>query len=394
MAHTLTRRTALVGALATPFLATRAEARSFGEFVSSLRSAATGAGVSSATFERAFRGVEPNPRVVQLASRQPEFRKTIGDYVDLRASNKRVTNGRAAFAEHRATFAAVEQRYGVPGDVICSIWGNETSYGSFKGDHYVIQAMATLAHAGRRVDFFRRELIAALRILEAGDIQPQAMMGSWAGAMGYVQFMPSSFLAFAVDFTGDGRRDIWTSVPDAMGSAANYLRRNGWTPGVPWGFEVNAPGIAGNRASAKAISAWAADGVTRVGGGSMGSGAQARLWKPGGESGPHLLVTSNFNVIKRYNNADSYALAVGHLADRIRGQNRFQRPWPPGEGGLVHSEREEIQRRLNALGFDLGDPDGIIGEKSQNAIRQMQGRWGVAQTGQADREVFRRLTGR
>jgi membrane-bound lytic murein transglycosylase B len=389
----LDRRTLVLGAaaLAAPLTVRRAEAATFAGFVEGLWPQAAAAGVSRGTFDRAFQGVQPNPRVIELSQRQPEFRKTLGDYVDLRTSNKRVTNGRAAFGEHRATFAAVERHFGVPGEIVCSIWGNETAYGSFKGEHYVIQAMATLAHAGRRSDFFRSEVIAALRILQAGDVPPQAMLGSWAGAMGYVQFMPSSFLRFAVDFSGDGRRDIWHSVPDAMGSAANYLVRNGWTAGVPWGFEVHAPGLPGNRGSRQTIGAWAAQGVTRVSGGPMAGGATAVLWKPAGEAGPHLLLTSNFNVIKRYNNADSYALAVAHLGDRIKGAGRFSKPWPPGEGGLVHAEREEIQRRLNALGFDLGDPDGILGDKSKAAVRSMQSRFGMEPSGEADKAFLERL---
>jgi membrane-bound lytic murein transglycosylase B len=390
---TLSRRAALAGiaTLATPGLVGPAEAQSFESFVAGLWPAASSAGVSRATFDRAFSGVQPNPRVIELSQRQPEFRRTLGDYVDVRASNKRVTNGRAAIREHAATFQAVQSRYGVPGEIVCSIWGNETSYGTSRGEHYVIQAMATLAAAGRRADFFRRELIAALRILQSGDTTPQNMIGSWAGAMGHVQFMPTSFHAFAVDFTGDGRRDIWTSIPDAMGSAANYLRRNGWQPGVPWGMEVHAPGLPGNRGQRKSFDGWAASGVRRIGEGTLAGGAEATLWKPAGEGGPHLLLTSNFNVIKRYNNADSYALAVAHLGDRIRGAGRFSKPWPPGEGGLTHADREEIQTRLNRLGFDLGDVDGILGEKSKQAVRTMQGRFGMPQTGEADRAFLERL---
>ncbi|PTM55029.1 lytic murein transglycosylase [Phreatobacter oligotrophus] len=390
---TLSRRAALAGlaTLATPGLVGPAEAQSFESFVAGLWPAASSAGVSRATFDRAFSGVQPNPRVIELSQRQPEFRRTLGDYVDVRASNKRVTNGRAAIREHAATFQAVQSRYGVPGEIVCSIWGNETSYGTSRGEHYVIQAMATLAAAGRRADFFRRELIAALRILQSGDTTPQNMIGSWAGAMGHVQFMPTSFHAFAVDFTGDGRRDIWTSIPDAMGSAANYLRRNGWQPGVPWGMEVHAPGLPGNRGQRKSFDGWAASGVRRIGEGSLVGGAEATLWKPAGEGGPHLLLTSNFNVIKRYNNADSYALAVAHLGDRIRGAGRFSKPWPPGEGGLTHADREEIQTRLNRLGFDLGDVDGILGDKSKQAVRTMQGRFGMPQTGEADRAFLERL---
>ena len=390
---TLSRRAALasLATLATPGLVGPAEAQSFESFVAGLWPAASSAGVSRATFDRAFSGVQPNPRVIELSQRQPEFRSTLGDYVDVRASNKRVTNGRAAIREHAATFQAVQSRYGVPGEIVCSIWGNETSYGTSRGEHYVIQAMATLAAAGRRADFFRRELIAALRILQSGDTTPQNMIGSWAGAMGHVQFMPTSFHAFAVDFTGDGRRDIWTSIPDAMGSAANYLRRNGWQPGVPWGMEVHAPGLPGNRGQRKSFDGWAASGVRRIGEGSLAGGAEATLWKPAGEGGPHLLLTSNFNVIKRYNNADSYALAVAHLGDRIRGAGRFSKPWPPGEGGLTHADREEIQTRLNRLGFDLGDVDGILGDKSKQAVRTMQGRFGMPQTGEADRAFLERL---
>ena len=390
---TLSRRAALAGiaTLATPGLVGPAEAQSFESFVAGLWPAASSAGVSRATFDRAFSGVQPNPRVIELSQRQPEFRRTLGDYVDVRASNKRVTNGRAAIREHAATFQAVQSRYGVPGEIVCSIWGNETSYGTSRGEHYVIQAMATLAAAGRRADFFRRELIAALRILQSGDTTPQNMIGSLAWAMGHVQFMPTSFHAFAVDFTGDGRRDIWTSIPDAMGSAANYLRRNGWQPGVPWGMEVHAPGLPGNRGQRKSFDGWAASGVRRIGEGSLAGGAEATLWKPAGEGGPHLLLTSNFNVIKRYNNADSYALAVAHLGDRIRGAGRFSKPWPPGEGGLTHADREEIQTRLNRLGFDLGDVDGILGDKSKQAVRTMQGRFGMPQTGEADRAFLERL---
>jgi len=390
---TLSRRAALasLATLATPGLVGPAEAQSFESFVAGLWPAASSAGVSRATFDRAFSGVQPNPRVIELSQRQPEFRRTLGDYVDVRASNKRVTNGRAAIREHAATFQAVQSRYVVPGEIVCSIWGNETSYGTSRGEHYVIQAMATLAAAGRRADFFRRELIAALRILQSGDTTPQNMIGSWAGAMGHVQFMPTSFHAFAVDFTGDGRRDIWTSIPDAMGSAANYLRRNGWQPGVPWGMEVHAPGLPGNRGQRKSFDGWAASGVRRIGEGSLAGGAEATLWKPAGEGGPHLLLTSNFNVIKRYNNADSYALAVAHLGDRIRGAGRFSKPWPPGEGGLTHADREEIQTRLNRLGFDLGDVDGILGDKSKQAVRTMQGRFGMPQTGEADRAFLERL---
>jgi len=388
----ITRREGLALAAGLTLAPLPARAGDFDDFLADVGAEARRRGVSARTLSAAFAGVSPDPKVIELSNRQPEYKDTIGDYVDRRVSLKRVTNGRAAFAKWQSTFQEVEARYGVPGSIVAGVWGMETSYGTSMGDHYIIRALATLAYQGRRRDYFRSELINALAILEAGDVEPAAMKGSWAGAMGHTQFMPSSFLKLAVDFDGDGRRDIWNDIPDALGSAGHYLRKAGWTPGVPWGFEVTG-GSAGRypRSVKKSLSEWASLGLSRPGGGAIAGSAAASLWQPMEEGGPTLLITSNFGVIKRYNNADSYALGVAHLGDRIRGGQPFSKPWPAGPDGVTQAHREEIQRRLNAMGFDLGEPDGLIGDKTKAAIAQVQGRFGMEQDGKPSLELLQRL---
>ncbi len=332
-----TRRTftALLGTslVAAPAVLRPAQAAGFGGFTEAIWSEARGKGVSRATFEAAFASVSPDPKVIELSNRQPEFKDTIADYVDRRVSLKRVTNGRAAFAEWRSTLDDIAARSGVPAHIVCSIWGMETAYGTARGDHYVIRALATLAYQGRRAAFFRSELLEALQILQAGDVKPARMLGSWAGAMGHTQFMPSSFRRFAVDYDRDGRRDVWDSIPDALGSAANYLRLAKWQAGVPWGYEVVLPGSMSAsqypRSQRRSLSSWASLGLRRPNGAAISGEAEATLWQPMQGEGPVLLITSNFSVIKRYNNADSYALAVGHLGDRIRANGASPCPGLP-----------------------------------------------------------------
>ena len=383
------------GLLAAPVLSRPAEASGFSGFAEAIWSEARAKGVSRATFEAAFANVSPDPKVIELSNRQPEFKDTIADYVDRRVSLKRVTNGRAAFAEWRSTLDDIAARSGVPAHIVCSIWGMETAYGTARGDHYVIRALATLAFQGRRAAFFRSELLEALQVLQAGDVKPARMVGSWAGAMGHTQFMPSSFRRFAVDYDRDGRRDVWDSIPDALGSAANYLRLAKWQAGVPWGFEVVLPGSVSvsnhPRSQRRSLSEWASLGLRRPGGGAISGEAGASLWQPMPGAGPVLLITANFAVIKRYNNADSYALAVGHLGDRIRGDRGFSVPWPPNETGLMQADREEIQRLLNQRGFDVGEPDGLIGDKTKAAIRQMQQRLNMDPTGEPSPAFLNRL---
>ncbi|HVV95390.1 MAG TPA: lytic murein transglycosylase [Hyphomicrobiales bacterium] len=303
----------------------------FDGFVRGLWPEAAARGVSAQTFSRAFAGVTPDPDVLAKSRRQPEFTETTQEYLAKRVSDARIARGRAMAAAWRPTLDAIERTFGVDRYIVLSIWGNETNFGQKLGGHSVIRALATLAYEGDHRRYFRRELLVALKILQAGHVSPAAMIGSWAGAMGNPQFMPSSFEAYAVDFTGDGRRDIWGSVPDSLASAANYLRRKGWQSGKTWGYEVVLPpGVAARRGKSETLAAWSRMGVRRPGGEAFPRpDDRAELILVAGRSGPAFLVLKNFFVIKRYNASTNYALAVGHLADRIRGGGPFATPWPP-----------------------------------------------------------------
>jgi membrane-bound lytic murein transglycosylase B len=354
----------------------QSEAR-FNAFVAQLRPQALKAGVSAAVFDRAFRGLGPDQEAIEKSQYQPEFRTTIAQYVDTRVSDTRINAGRQAYEQWRDTVTKLERQTGVDRYVILSVWGIETNYGASMGNHNVIAALATLACCtNRRPDFFRKELIGALQILQQGHVAPENMLGSWAGAMGHTQFMPTSFKSYAADFNGDGKRDIWTSIPDALASTANYLKRHGWQGGVRWGYEV-APGTS-RRIDGEALPA-----------------AASKRFTPAGPNGPTFMLTSNFRVIKRYNNADSYALSVAHLADRIRGAGPIATPWPNHDKPLDEQERLELQALLARKGFDLGEPDGKIGPATRDAIMSYQQRQGLAPDGYAGLSLLRRLrTGR
>ncbi|MEX0371043.1 MAG: lytic transglycosylase domain-containing protein, partial [Tateyamaria sp.] len=324
----LTRRTALLGLGALSLAACGATApaprssngtslppdlrptanAAYDTWVASFRTRAVAQGISQSTLDAAFRGTGYLPGVVRRDRNQTEFTRTLEDYLSIAASDERVSKGRAAFARHRATLNAVEARYGVPANIVCAIWGLESFFGERRGDVPVISATSTLAFDGRRGAFFEQQLVAALRILLSGDVSPANLKGSWAGAMGHTQFIPTSYQAFAVDFTGDGRRDIWSDDPtDSLASTAAYLDRNGWTSGVGWGREVT--------------------------GSASGAVIQPQ---PGG---PRFAITSNFRVIKRYNNSDAYAIGVGHLADRIAGGGPLRGTFPPDRYGLTKDDR-------------------------------------------------------
>jgi len=322
-------------------------------WVAAFRPRALAAGISPATFDEAFRGAGFLPGVIERDRNQTEFTRTLEDYLAIAASDKRVTNGQAALRRHGPTLAAIEERYGVEPEVVVAIWGLESSYGERRGTIEVISALSTLAYEGRRGSFFESQLIAAHKIIQNGDIGPNAMTGSWAGAMGHTQFIPTSYRAYAVDFTGDGRRDIWSDDPtDALASAAAYLSRSGWTRGLRWGGEVGVPGT-----------------------------PQGRVIQPQA-GGPRFSVTSNFNVIKRYNNSDSYAIGVGHLSDRIAGRGPLQGAFPPDAAGMTIDDRKELQQRLTSAGFDTGGSDGVIGPDTRAAISGYQARAGLAVTGE------------
>ena len=318
-----------LAALAGPARAA-AEAGTFPAFVRSLWPEAHAHGVSRATFDAAFLGVSPDPAVIEKTRSQAEFRKTVGAYLETAVSDKRIALGREKYAAFSRWLAKAEERFGVDRYVIMGVWGLETKYGTYTGNDYVIRSLATLAHAHYRGNYFRQELIKALVILQEGHIDPAHMLGSWAGAMGQTQFMPSNFKPYAVDFENHGRRDIWTSVPDAVGSTANFLRKHGWVPGETWGYEVILPSGAPEGAPEhyRPFAEWAERGLRRADGGEMPRQGRAALLRPAGAAGPAFLVTPNFKVIKSYNNSTSYALGVCLLGDRIAGWGPLKGRWP------------------------------------------------------------------
>ncbi|UYN98397.1 MAG: lytic murein transglycosylase [Devosia sp.] len=356
------------------------------DFVRGLWPEAQQAGVSRQAFEAAFAGYNPIPQVMELTRKQPEFTQTVQQYVEKRVTAAQASKGQSMRGEWAQTLAATQQRYGVQSEVVLAIWGMETNFGGFMGGNNTIHALATLTQNNYRADFFRKELVTALRIVSDGHINAGSMVGSWAGAMGHTQFMPSSFMRYAVDFNGDGRKDIWNSVPDALGSTANYLNSFGWRPGETWGYEIKLPSgfnFAAARDMGKAsLGQWQQMGITRVSGRPFPRpGDVARLYMPAGARGPAFLLLPNFDVIKRYNNSDSYALAVGHLADRILGGGGFATPWPAGDYALSKAQRTELQSLLNRAGFDTGTPDGVVGPKTRAAVLAFQQRSGLPADG-------------
>lgn len=356
----------------------RADA-SFQRFVDSFQDDARRAGVSRDTYRRAFDGVGPDAEVLKRAEHQPEFTKPIWEYLDSAVSKTRIDNGREMLRKYGGVLARLEERYGVDKHVILAIWGMETAYGSYKGDKYTIQALATLAWSGSRQSFGRQQLLAALKILQNGDTTPKHMIGSWAGAMGHTQFIPTTYQSYAVDYDGDGRRDIWDTIPDALASTANYLKVSNWRPGETWGYEVELPRNfdyeLASTSTVKTLGDWTRLGVRRAYGKSFPRpDDQASIILPAGAHGPAFAVLNNFRSILRYNNATSYGLAVGHLADRIRNPNfpGFARPWPKDYKPLSRDQRFELQQLLARGGFLKGEVDGIIGSGTRGSIRAFQ----------------------
>jgi lytic murein transglycosylase len=357
----------------------------FEKFVASLWPLAEQRGVKRSTFDRAFAGVSFDPKVVAMTTAQPEFVRPIWDYVAGAVSPDRVERGRKKADAASAWLAKAEQTYGVDQAVILGVWGLETDYGGFVGSNSIIRALATLASIHFQGDYFRDELLSALVILEEGDIAPSLMRGSWAGAMGQTQFMPSSYLAYAVDFEGHGRRDIWTSEADALGSTANYLAKHGWTTGLPWGFEVRLPSdfvlTNADSTSPAPFSAFAARGVERADGSPWPESGEGRLMILAGLKGPVFLVTSNFDVIKTYNDSTAYALSVALLGDAVTGGRPLLAQWPTHDPQLSEAEVRRLQARLRTLGYDAGKVDGRIGDQLRTAVRAFQERHGLAPDG-------------
>lgn len=353
-------------------------------------------GISKPILDKAFRGVQYNPDVVRRDRNQSEFTKTLWEYLDSAASDSRVKNGKAALRNQRRVLEAIERQFGVDKEIVVAVWGLESAYGAVRGDVPVIEALATLAFDGRRGRFFEQQLFAALKILQNGDTIPKRMVGSWAGAMGHTQFIPTSYLSFAVDFTGDGKRDIWADNPaDALASTAAYLKRSGWVKGQPWGVEVTLPPgfnyALANRRIKKMPSDWATLGVKGLDGRSVKNHGQASLLLPAGHRGAAFLIFRNFDAIERYNTADAYVIGVGHLSDRIKGGGKIKARWPREDRALTFSERKELQRRLTAAGFDTVKIDGKIGPLTIDAVRAFQRSEGLEPDGYASLAILKRL---
>lgn len=371
----------------------------FQRWIGGFRSRALADGISAGTFDRAFDGVQYNTYVIEKDRNQSEFTKTIWEYLDSAASDTRIKNGIEALGKHRKTLEAVEAKFGVDKEVVAAVWGLESAYGSYRGSNDIVESLATLAFDGRRGAFFEQQLMAALKILQNGDTSPRQMTGSWAGAMGHTQFIPTSYLDYAVDFTGDGRRDIWGDDPtDALASTAAYLARFGWVKGQPWGVEVTVPSefdyALANRKITKLPSQWAAMGVLDTRGAAVPDHGPAAVLLPAGAEGAAFLIFKNFSVIERYNTADAYVIGVGHLSDRIRGGAAIQASWPRQDRALLFAERQEMQQRLTGAGFDTQGVDGKIGPLTIDAVRAYQRTVGMAPDGYASLNILQKLRNR
>jgi lytic murein transglycosylase len=367
----------------------------FAQWVAAFRASARAEGINEATLRMAFDNVQYLPRVIELDRSQPEFTRTVWDYLDNTVSPQRVALGQDKLLQVRTEADAAARRYGVPPSIVVAIWGMESNYGGNYGSTPTIDALATLGFEGRREDWARRELLAALKILEKGDIDRGHMIGSWAGAMGQTQFLPSNFLAYAVDADGDGRRDIWGSMADVTASTANFLSRSGWQADKPWGVEVRLPaGFDYGRADTsvrQSSGQWAAEGVRTMDGRPLPEFADGTILLPAGFRGPAFLLGSNFRAILRYNNSTSYALAVGLLSQRLTGGPDVQAPWPRDLGVLSRSQLLEMQTALNQRGFASGMPDGVMGPATRDGIRRYQRSVGLPADGYPTAELLLRL---
>jgi membrane-bound lytic murein transglycosylase B len=378
--------------------AIRTAAANFPQCLERLWPEAARRGISRQTFDAQTRGLTPDLKIMDLMDAQPEFTKAFWEYLDLLVSEDRIARGRELLQQYRAEFDAMERAYGVDRHVITAIWGIESKYSTMAGDRPVVRSTATLACIGRRQDYFRNEFFAILELLNRGDVTAEMAKGSWAGAFGPTQFMPTVYKTYAVDADGDGRRDVTASIPDLLASTANYFRKHGWETGQTWGYEVVIPQnfnfMHADRAIVKTIHEWERLGITRAGGKGFPRGSdRAFLMVPAGSQGPGFLMLNNFRVIMRYNPSEAYALAIGHLSDRLRGGDAFVQNWPRHERVLTRDERMEMQQLLVRRGFDIGESDGRFGPKTRAAIRDYQARSGLVPDGFATQTVLARLRG-
>jgi len=364
---------------------------SFDAFLEALWPDAARQGITRVTFDAAFAGLTPDPGVIAAMRREPEYGKPFGAYLASLVSPSRIAIGLRKSAQWAVTLRAVQDKFGVEPTILVSIWGVESSFGSGEERWDVFRSLATLARARFQHPYFRDELLSALQILQNDHIPRREFVGSWAGAMGQAQFMPSSFLTYAVDFDGDGRPDIWRSVPDVLASIANYLRKSGWQSGLPWGFEVVVPPGFDYRISRGTFADWAQHGFSRADGGRFPTAGTAILFFPSGASGPAFLVTENFIVLKRFNNSDAYALAVAELSDRLRGLPPLRGAWLADDFQPSREERVALQRRLADLGYKVEDFTGHLDFDLRDAVRNLQQRFGMIPDGHPSRAFLDRV---
>lgn len=380
-----TRAAARIAAAAFALLAFGgAAAQDLDACLKELRGDATANGISNATLETAFTGLQLDPSVIEASENQPEFETPVWEYLGRLVDDKRVTEGRSMLEQWRRSLTTAQRRYGVDRHFLVAVWGVETDYGRIMGRRNLVRSLTTLSCNGPRQRYFRGELMATLQILQSGDVKPESMRGSWAGAFGHAQFMPSTFRRSAVDLDGDGRRDIVGSVPDALGSIANYLKDAGWVTGQPWGYEVVLPkAYAGpvGRHNKHELDEWKKLGLKRVGNKALIGPEKAALLLPAGTRGPAFLVFQNFNAIHAYNNSESYALAIAHLADRLQGGGPIVASWPTDDRTLSRAERVELQLWLIERGFYTGAADGILGSRTVEAIKSFQTAAGLSVDG-------------
>jgi len=369
----------------------------FADCLKGLRGPAAAAGVSSAAFDTYTDGLAPDLSVLELLDAQPEFTTPIWDYLAALVDSQRISDGRAMLTTHADILDRISRQYGVDPATVVAVWGVESDYGKTFGKRPLLTSLSTLSCFGRRQPFFRSELFATLKLLQSGDLRPEGLAGSWAGAFGHTQFMPSTYQRIAVDGDGDGRRDLVASIPDALASTANYLRKSGWQTGQPWGHEVRLPAgfntALTGRKSKRAVSDWIARGVTRIDGTSLtASETRAGVLLPAGVDGPAFLVFRNFDAIYSYTAAESYALAIAHLSDRLRGGGTFATAWPTDDPGLGRVERNQLQELLLARGHAIGEADGMIGTLTRRAIVAEQQRLGLQpQDGRAGMKILQAL---
>lgn len=360
----------------------------FAQCLLNLRAQALKEGISAATYDTYTKGLEPDLSILPLLNAQPEFKTPIWDYLSSLVDDERVADGRRSLEQWKPELARAREVYGVDPETVAAVWGVESNFGRILGGRPLLTSLSTLSCVGRRQAFFKGEFFATLKIIQQEHVGVERLNGSWAGAFGQTQFMPSTYLRLAVDFDGDGRRDLVDSVPDALGSTANFLKRAGWNPELPWGFEVKLPtGMdtsGSGRRNKQPIASWAAKGITLADGRALPTDAmQVGLLLPAGPTGPAFLVTKNFDALYSYNAAESYALAIAHLSDRLKGGGSFVQSWPTDDPGISRVQRRELQKLLIARGFDIGEPDGMVGARTRRALQSIQQEAGLTADGRA-----------